>query len=192
MNSESSAKEALRRVALARRRSLSPEQAAAWSREIHRRIWSLKVYRNAKTVHTYVALPGEVETRPLIRSALRTGKRILVPRVAATQLEHVEIVGLDDLRPGTMGIPEPGPDRKPVSNLGMIDLVVVPGLIFDRQGRRLGFGKGFYDRFLSQLDVPTVGLAFEEQLSDVVPAGPDDRRVDLVVTEEAVYRSIGD
>lgn len=181
------AKAALRRAALERRRGQPPERRRAGSRAIARRLLGLDAWREAGTVHAYVgAVDGEVETREIVLEGLARGKRILCPRVRPRPrgLESLEIRSLDDLEENDRGLWEPDPERaRAVGPDEPIDLVVVPGLAFDRAGNRLGYGAGFYDRFLATTDAVRVALAFSLQLVDAVPVEPHDQPVDWIVTE---------
>lgn len=195
------AKAALRSEMLRRRAELGPVAAAAASAAIAARVLALPEWRRAATVMLYVPIAHEVDCRPLIEAALAAGKRLALPRVrsrpdAAGVLRPQRPHAMDavvirnypgDLRPGVMRILEPAAGE--VLDPAEIDFIGAPGLAFDAYGRRLGYGGGFYDRFLavaSRADV--VGLCFQAQWIDAVPAGPEDRRVHAVVTEEGVHR----
>lgn len=159
---------------------------AALSQRIAERLAALPEWRAARTVHLYIgAVEGEVETRAIALDALRGGKRVACPRVAndPPRLEHHLIRSLDELRESDRGLWEPDPARAARVEPATLDLVVVPGLAFDRRGHRLGFGAGYYDRFLAGLGAPTVGLAFSLQIMDVVPHSARDVPVDWIVTE---------
>jgi 5-formyltetrahydrofolate cyclo-ligase len=114
------------------------------------------------------------------------GKRLLLPYLDRTGMEAAEVRPGDELTPAWYGAREPA-RRVPVDPAD-VDLVVTPGLAFDRDGRRLGYGGGHYDRFLDRLDPRgvRVGIGFAEQLVERVPAGPEDQRVNLVVTDDVV------
>ena len=157
---------------------------------IRMNLTALPDYRDAGLIHCYVSIPGEVDTWVLIGDALRGKKRIVVPfvRKGETDLLHSEISDLSELiQKGGMGLYRPSGEIRPV-DFQAIDLVIVPGVAFDRMGNRLGFGRGYYDRFLKKVGAIKVGLAFEFQILDSVPMGETDVPVDLVVTEEKVHR----
>ena len=139
----------------------------------------------------FLSLHSEVDTTPLVLRAWQDGKRVLAPKVSWNQrrMLPLEFRSLtEDLADSTMGI------REPVSGIpfpvGLIDLVIVPGLGFDEYGNRVGRGRGFYDRFLANAEFQgaACGLGFEEQVVPSIPAGPLDRQVDLVITDEKVRR----
>ena len=148
-------------------------------------------YARAEIIMVFLSLPTEVQTTPLVLQAWRDRKRVLAPKVSWEQrrMLPIEINSLsDDLSESPMGIREPARGVPfPVAN---IDLVIVPGLAFDRAGNRLGRGRGFYDRFLAHRDWRglSCGLALEEQVFEQVPVGEHDARVDMLVTESAVRR----
>ncbi len=151
---------------------------------IRRRLTRLAAFRHAKTVCCYVSLPYEVDTRRLITQMLVMGKRVVVPKVARKRLILSEVQDpARDLAPGRFGVWEPIPQAvRPVS-VEELDLVVVPGVAFDRDGHRLGHGFGYFDRFLARVpDVPTVGLCFDFQLFDRLPRHPHDRAVQTVLS----------
>lgn len=178
------------------RLALSPEEILDRSMKIKERLFSLPEFARAKTIAFYVDKEDakEVRTREMMAEAKRMGKRIVVPFVSGSELEFSEISGFQDLQPGVFNILEPRREiRRPIPP-EQIDLMVVPGLAFDLEGRRVGYGKGFYDRFLRRLlsvrpDACVVGLAFEVQVVDRIPnPKPSDVPVSILVTEKRVVR----
>ncbi len=141
-------------------------------------------------IMVYVSVPGEVSTRKLLDEFLNKDS-VWIPRCHGDELEAVSIRSLDNLRLGMFGIPEPPRSLLPLPEPRSLDVVVVPGVAFDRNGRRLGRGKGFYDRFLSRLgETPLrVGLAFDAQVVDELPQSEHDQSVDVVITETSLYLS---
>jgi len=158
------------------------------SEAIRRKVVRLTAFRRAKTVCCYVALPYEVQTWQMIEVMLSKSKRVVVPvmELRTKELSLCEVRDpVTELSPGPFGVLEPKPSvRRPVS-LKAVDLVLVPGLAFDRSGNRLGRGEGYFDRFLSRLPktVPTVGLAFRFQLLNHLPVDSHDHAVTTVLTE---------
>lgn len=148
-------------------------------------------YIKAEVVMVFLSLPMGVDTTPLVLRAWQDHKRVLAPKVSWNQRRMIalEIRSLtDDLQVSNFGIREPA-SGIPIP-ISLIDLVIVPGLGFDENGHRLGRGRGFYDRFLAHGEFTGVAcaLAFEEQVCPSVPAGPLDRRVDMLVTDAEVRR----
>jgi len=184
-------KEQLRVRARARRRR--QENREALSRRICRKLAALPEYHAAATLMSYVDIASEVRTRQFLSTARDHGKRVAVPYCAGDRLELFRFHRFDELAPGTRGILEPLPrlrsrgERK--VGLDEVDLVVVPGVAFDRRGGRIGQGKGYYDRLLrlAPPDTTLVALAFECQLVDEIPMLPHDVYMHKVITEEAIY-----
>lgn len=165
---------------------MDPVARAALSVKIAEQLFELEIYRRARLVHLYMgAIEGEVETRAIALDALQKGKRVACPRVVKNPagLEHYEIRALGDLVESSRGLWQPDPVRTQPIDLETIDLVVVPGVAFDRLGNRIGFGAGFYDRFLAGIAAPKVGLAFSLQIAERVPHSLRDVPVDWIVTE---------
>ncbi len=185
-------KKVLRRKALSCRRSLSKEKIEKKSEKIKERLFNLSVFKQAKVVLFYLSLPEEVQTYSMIKAAFRINKRVALPVVK--NVNRREIIPFEIKNPepelilGPFKIPQPKPSECYPLSLEEIDLVVVPGVAFDERGNRLGFGAGFYDRFLKKLTHQTkfVGLAFECQLTDKIPSEKHDISMDYVVTEERV------
>lgn len=188
MGSESE-KRRLRRLLAARRREVPPAMARAAGVALSRRMASTPEFIAARRVALYVSLPDELPTEPLFEECRRIGKRVMAPRIVSDRLEFAAIAGLDELRPGRYGIAEPHPGV-PAERMGARDLVFVPGVAFDLHGNRLGRGGGFYDRaFGGEGPLPVrFGVAYAFQLIEHVPHGPEDGRVDAIVTEQGIYR----
>ena len=178
-------KRRLRRVLFRRLQQQHEEARRRKSAAIRRKLARSAVFRRSRTVCCYVSLPDEVETWRLIELMLEHGKRVVVPRVSGTRLQLAEVRDpARDLAPGAFGVWEPrGSSRRTVA-LTDLDVVLVPGLAFDRAGNRLGRGRGYFDRLLARLprSIPTIGLCFRFQLLDHLPTGPHDRPVHAVVT----------
>jgi 5-formyltetrahydrofolate cyclo-ligase len=180
------AKQAMRLEAKARRFALSPEDVEEKSRAITGRLISL--VDGAETVMVYVSKPPEVETAGLIDALLARGTRVVVPIIEAEgrTLRLSYLADRSVLVESTFHVPEPIGSEVPASP-DDLDLIVVPIVGFDRAGGRIGYGAGYYDRFLSRVpDVPVIGVAFSCQEVAAVPCEAFDRRMDLVVTEEGI------
>lgn len=187
------AKAALRREVLARRDALDPDARARLSAAALSRVAGLGAFRRARRVLAYASFGSELDTRPFLQQVLAGGRTLVLPRIerAARRLALHQVGDLDtELRPGVWGIPEPDPERSRQVTPGGIDFVLVPGLVFDPRGGRIGYGAGYYDRLLAAWPPPVPPLiagAFELQVVPAVPVLPTDRRVDLVVTESRTY-----
>ncbi len=148
-------------------------------------------YSKAEVVMVFLSLPTEIDTTPLVLHAWRSRKRVLAPKVSWEQrrMLPIEITSLsDDVAETPLGIREPA-QGVPIP-VASIDLVVVPGLGFDREGNRIGRGRGFYDRFLAHRDFrgTSCGLALEAQVVEQVPSEEMDVQVDMLVTDAEVRR----
>ena len=181
-------KKTLSKKVLAARDGLLPGQRTAKSREIEERLFSLPELKSARTVLFFASFRSEVDTIPMIRRALASGKRVMLPKVKGKELELFEIKNVDsDVSPGAWGILEPR-GSAPVK-LDELDVIIVPGAAFDEQGNRLGYGAGFYDKLLSEFKKPTVAIAFEQQIVPKVPADPYDVPVQKIVTENRIIEA---
>lgn len=179
----------LRKIMLDRRNKLSDEEITAKSKKIMDFVFSLEQFSKAKTVMFYVDAKNEVRTKEAIMKALKLNKRVVVPKVYKHQvLKAIQIKGLDELCLGTFGILEPVHDQQAFPR--DIDLVLVPGVAFDEDGYRLGYGGGYYDNFLPQLraNVKKVAIAFDIQVLKTVPSEKHDVRMDFIITESKVLR----
>lgn len=184
----------LRRVMRETRDRLDPRFRAAASADIASRLAGLPEFARSATVLSYVSFRSEVETAAINRIVLAAGKRLGVPRVIPETREIEPRLVTDpvlDVASGYFGIPEPVPDRTRPLAPADIDLILVPGLAFDRAGNRLGYGRAFYDSFLASLPEMAIfiGLCFECQFVERVPVEATDVPVHLVVTESRVVRA---
>ena len=163
------------------------------SQDIIDQVLHLHEFVRARGIACYVSKDSEVNTRPLIRAALNQEKRVLVPVVKKGDIElfFSEIKDLgSELAPGTFGILEPKPENVHPVSLDTVDVIFVPGIVWDREGYRLGWGRGYFDRVIKNLPphVRSAGLAFNMQLIGKVPRDQFDVPVDMVVTESCVIR----
>jgi len=183
------AKRHLRAAMQAQRRALSPGDRASAGAAVARVACAVPEFQRANRIAGYVALEDEMPTRAILDAVLASGRVLLLPRMAAAGLEFAAVEELASLRPGGFGVLEPVASSAALE-LGPGDLVFVPGVAFDRCGGRLGRGGGHYDHaFPRTLAAPVlIGLAFSFQLVEVVPMGPSDRRIELVVSEAGITR----
>jgi 5-formyltetrahydrofolate cyclo-ligase len=180
-----------RTLALARREALHPATRARASAAICAHLEDLPTLREARCIFCFVPFRSEVDTRPFLHTMLEAGRVVAVPRVEGPRrMVAVRISDLeDDLVAGHWGIPEPR-QGLPVIEPEEIDLVVLPGVAFDEDGCRIGYGGGFYDTFIERLreGVPRIGVAFEAQLIDHISAESHDAHMHTIVTERRVLR----
>jgi 5-formyltetrahydrofolate cyclo-ligase len=184
---------------------ISPAERHARSLAACHNLIHTKEFKNAQMIMIFLSMSSEVETSTLALKAWQEGKSIAVPRVDwnTHKMEPVEIQSLDTgmqtsagggggAAPGASGIREPISGK--VVPLGLIDMVVIPGLAFDLRGFRVGRGRGFYDRFLAQQDFQGVraALCFHEQLQvESIPCEPHDVPMNLIVTDKEVIHCTG-
>ncbi len=181
-------KKALRSAVRAAERALDAPYRAESAERICRRVLALEEYRAARTVLAFAGTAREIDTSLLLRETLAAGKTLVLPRCAAEHaLDLCVVTSLADLVPGMYGIAEPGPHCA-VLSAGEIDFAVVPCVSFDRAGRRLGQGGGYYDRLLPQLRCPTCLICRERLVSDAVPTEEHDRLCTICLTEEGAFR----
>lgn len=202
--------------------ALPRADAERWSSMICMRLTTLPAWRTCRDVLVYRSMPGEVDTAAIIASALREGKRAFLPRINGESLGFHQYTGGRLLRHpyGMMEPPEEAPrwDRRhgpqqPTDDvLSEGAVLICPGIAFDTSGRRLGRGRGFYDRFIAEFrgmraaspdavdelpadgteSLTVLGVCFDLQLVDSVPTGPDDQLMDLVVTESRTVNASRD
>jgi 5-formyltetrahydrofolate cyclo-ligase len=177
---------------LERRDGLAPRERAARSARIVERLLELPQLLGARTVMAFWSFGSEVETAPLIDRLHRNGLRVVLPRIESGDVVAALYAPGDPVRETSFGAMEPAGAE--VAEAGEIDVVIAPGVAFDRRGGRVGYGGGFYDRFLAELrpGVPVIAIAFGIQVVDEVPEGGMDRRVDAIVTEDEVIRCPAD
>ncbi len=178
-------KKILRKQVLDARDRIPPEERAAKSRAIGRKLFALPEFVSARVVMFFASFRSEVDTIPMIRQALQSGKRVILPKVRGKALELFEITDFDaDVVPGAWRIPEPRTGKP--GRVEDVDLMVVPGAAFDERGNRIGYGAGYYDKLLPSFKGTTIALAFEEQIVSNVPIDPHDVPVRKIVTEKRV------
>ncbi|HTB34971.1 MAG TPA: 5-formyltetrahydrofolate cyclo-ligase [bacterium] len=181
---------AIRRQVLQRRDALQPAQRQAKSDAIWKRLVEFPAFQQARSAFFYVTHGSEVDTTLMRRMARELGMRVAAPRSKPGDYSMAFhwLESEDGLVPGAYGILQPEPSA-PVAELAPDVVVLVPGLAFDARGNRIGFGGGYYDRWLAGpgRGAVTVGLAFEEQLLDGVDALPHDRPVDGLVTDQRSF-----
>ena len=180
-------KQRLRRVIRAEEQQLSAKYKAASSAAICRHIMAMPEYRDAETVFCFVGRAHEIDTASLLQGILADGKRLCVPLcVDKGIMELRQITELEQLFPGSYGIQEPPADAPAVS-VDEVDLSIIPCMTCDHGGRRLGFGGGYYDRFLSVYRSAAVMVCRERLIREELPVEPHDMPIPWVVTERGLY-----
>ena len=173
-------KKELRRTIRERKRAMTPEEIEEKSRLLGEKLAASELYRQAKTVYGYLPYNQEVRTVPMLERALRDGKRVAVPKVFGEEMKFLYLTDFSRVERGYAGIPEPLGDE-PVAE-DPTALVLMPGLAFDPAGHRIGYGGGFYDRFLAMEPLhPTLALCYDFQMFPALETEKFDIPVDVVL-----------
>lgn len=181
-------KHELRRVCRQARREMFENQKAELDKILAEKLLSLIEYKNCKTLFAYVSTEFEIDTFFIIRSALKDGKLVAVPKCIdnSGNMDFYYIDSLNCLKIGAYSILEPDEAIcKRVSDLSC-GLCLVPGLCFDSEGFRLGYGKGYYDRFLERFSGISVGLCYSSFINPQVPVDVYDKSVDILITDKNI------
>jgi len=183
----------IRQEIFLRREKLSEELVNSFSKIIERKVENLKEFKEAKTIMCYIAKGKEVNTMGIIQKSLALGKKVVAPKVNTSQQQIVlhEIRNPEnDLSLGFKGILEPKSYMAVVKSLNKIDFAVLPGIAFDRNGRRIGFGKGFFDKLFMDKPIHSIlcGIAFDFQILDNLPHSSHDIPMDVIVSERRIIR----
>jgi len=173
-------KQSLRRRIRERKRAMTAEEIQEKSEKLAKLFLASDAYRNARTIYGYLPYNQEVRTLPILEQALRDGKKVAVPKCYGDEMRFIWMDDLSKVEKGYANIPEPIADG-PVAN-DKTALVLMPGLAFDHQGHRIGYGGGFYDRFLEKEPKhPTIALCFDFQMVDELETEEFDIPVDIVL-----------
>lgn len=173
-------KQALRARIREQKRAMTPQQIDEASEKLGQLFAASELYRKAETIYGYLPYNQEVRTVPMLERALRDGKRVAVPKVYGDRMRFIYLDDLSAVEKGYAGIPEPIADE-PVAD-DKTALVLMPGLAFDREGHRIGYGGGFYDKFLADEPLhPTIALCYAFQMCDHLQTEAFDVPVDCVL-----------
>ncbi len=183
-------KKAARSEAVKRRGLLSEEYRRSASRIIAGKLKEETVWQSSGDICLYYGCGSEVQTADLIFESIKSGKKIFLPKVVSLDnMVFISTSSPDDIEKGAYGIPEPRYDAAKLSD-EKPDLVIVPCLAMDRKGNRAGHGKGFYDRYLKDIqNVPFICLAFDCQIFECIETDENDVRMDMIVTEKEIIRT---
>ena len=173
-------KSELRRQIRAQKRAMTEEQIVSASEKLGQLFCACDAYREARTIYGYLPYNQEVRTVPMLEQAIADGKKVAVPKCYGDQMRFIYMDDLSKVEKGYAGIPEPVADE-PVAD-DPTALVLMPGLAFTEKGDRMGYGGGFYDKFLAaEPDHPTVALCYSFQMVEELPTEEYDIPVDLVL-----------
>lgn len=192
---KSTGKQSVRSKYLAYRDRLTKNERLSKSMKIWENLKKESSFKEADVVLVYLDYRSEVMTTGLVEELLLSegGKRVFAPRVEGLDVQFYEIYSLTDLRPGYQGIREPEVNEEKLFTKQLADenkcVLLLPGSVYDRALGRMGYGKGFYDRFIHKFpNLTKAGLAFDCQIAKQVPVDENDKRVDMVVTETEVIK----
>ena len=180
---------------LEKRAQLKTNEILVKSEEIKNKLFQLEEFKNADFIFSFISFKDEVHTHSIIKDSLDLGKRIGVPKTIKKprQLLVSEIKDFDkELEIGYYNILAPKKEFERIVDPKLVDLVLVPGLAFDKYGFRLGYGGGYYDRFFEKIhkDIPKIAICFNMQMVDIVPTDSYDIPVDYIITESKIIRPI--
>ena len=185
-------KKALRHAMLARRKSLTADEVHAASLRVQQAFVASPEFARAEVIALYSPIHGEVDTGEVMRTALAAGKKVLFPAVCGEDLRFYRVAGQGELRKGAFGIHEPCSAQQAI-HPDAADIIVLPGVAFDLFGRRIGYGKGFYDRAVHHLEGQgrLVGFCHDFQLVAEIAGEPHDVAIDLIFTDQRIVRPGG-
>jgi len=176
-------KKDLRKTILSKRKEMSAEKYQQKSEIICQKLFALSQIQDAETIHVYFPINQEVDIRPLIEELWKAGKKVVMPRAdfKTKEMENYYVISFGQLEETRFGLHEPRV-MSPL-HLGSPEVILVPGVAFSLKHYRLGYGGGFYDRFLGKIDSFKIGIAFEMQIAANLPVEDHDQQLDLIVTE---------
>ena len=188
-------KRILRKRSLDIRNSMLQDEKKKKDNTIRNKFLESDYYKASKNIFIYISYSSEINTIEIINKALVDGKRIFVPRTIFKNklMDAVRIYSLDNMKKDRYGILEPGEDSSYI-NPDKLDLIVVPGVAFDREGGRTGYGAGYYDRYFKKIsderkkEIKKVALAYDFQVIDKVPMDKQDVRIDCIITEKEIIK----
>lgn len=183
---ENNKKASLRRILLQKRDGISDDYMTIASKQIQRNLKKIEAYNKALTIAGYYSIGSEVKTGRIIQEILTDGKTFALPRVEGDGLVFCNVKSFDDLEKGEFGIMEP---KKDCPAIERFDVILVPTVAATDSGQRLGYGRGYYDRFLSKIDSITIALTYSKLLVKNIPRSEDDVMIQWIVTEDRVIKT---
>mgnify|MGYP003295633210 FL=1 len=181
-------KNKIRKEILALRKAMPIYLLEENSRIIAEKVITHPKYQAAELVFAYIDAKGEVITKDIIEHAWSNNKRVVVPKVQGDRMEFYEIASYHDLEPGCFGIMEPKITCMEITDIPKNSVVIMPGVAFDKTGNRIGYGKGYYDKYFSKYpDLCKIAIAFSLQIVSEIQADKFDVKADCVITESVIY-----
>jgi len=178
----------LRKQLLDARDSLSLDFINITSKQIQDNLRKIEFFRNAKSIGAYYSIGSEVRTQDILQEVLKSGKEVSLPKVVKKDLVFKKINSISDLEQGNFSVMEP---KDYCEDVKKIEVVIVPAISLTREGHRLGYGFGYYDRYLSAKKPKTIALSYSKQIIRSFPYSDHDVRIDCMVTEDEVIMSKG-
>jgi 5-formyltetrahydrofolate cyclo-ligase len=186
--SNSLQKKEIRKTHLKKRLNYDNQNLSIFSNEILKKLECLEIFKQAKNIMFYIPIKNEVNTIPSIKKYLKT-KQISLPKIKSDNKIHAHLINsLENLEIGKYNIEEPNDETLEI-DLGKLDIIIIPGISFDRQGLRIGYGKGYYDDFLKSTKAKKIALAYEFQINENIPGEIHDEKVDLIITEKSIIKT---
>ena len=186
MKEINNSKEALRKEYVFKRTQI--KNKAKKSQKIISKVIDSDLYKKSKIIALYKSLPSEVNTNELIKYSINSEKIVVLPRIDNEYLKFYKINSIDEqLIKSKFGVEEPIESKINFVEKEKIDLMIVPGVCFDKEKNRMGFGKGYYDRYLENTNIKTIGICFDEQIVDKLPTTPNDIKMYKVITDKNIY-----
>ena len=180
-------KNKIRKEILGLRKAISFELQESKSRIINHKVMNHPAYQKSELVFAYIDAKGEVKTRDVIEDSWKNGKKVAVPRVHGDIMKFYYISSYEDLEAGSFGLLEPKLICEEVKDVSKESIVIVPGVAFDRKGNRIGYGKGYYDKyFVYHPDIYKTAIAFSLQIVPEIPVDEFDIKMDCVITEDEI------
>jgi 5-formyltetrahydrofolate cyclo-ligase len=176
-----SEKASLRKVLLERRDTTSYDFIKLASQKIHNRLKQVEIFSSAKKIACYYPIGSEVLTQNIMQELLGDGKEISLPKVVGDNLSFRKIGGIKDLEKGEFGIMAPKENCQEAKEM---DVILVPTVAITKNGNRLGYGHGYYDKFLLESNAKTISLIYSKQIVKAIPISEKDVKIDWIVTEE--------
>lgn len=173
----------VRNIMKTRRNELTKGECDSLSKTICNRFIESDFYEKSSCIYIYVDAKNEVKTKELIEYCINNGKYVAVPKVNGEVMEFYQITSMNQLKPGCFGILEPIDKVVPAAP----DIIIVPGVAFSVEMDRVGYGKGYYDKYLSD-DVIKVAFAYEFQVVEHIDAQAHDKKMDYIITENKIYK----
>jgi 5-formyltetrahydrofolate cyclo-ligase len=183
---ENNEKSSLRKLLLGRRDNLSADFMKIASKQIQKNLKKIEAYREAQTIASYYSIGSEVRTQDIMQEIISNGKTLALPKVDGDELVFYNVKKFEDLEKGEFGIMEPK-ENCPV--VDKFDIILVPAVAMTRAGLRLGYGRGFYDRFLSDKNITSVALTYSKLVVKHIPKSNNDVPIHWVVTEDDVIKT---